>query len=109
MRLADLSPTARTYVLAVCALAVLSASIAWTRGDLVQDWGLFLLLTAVAALAHSFPVSAPGKQAYHVSLPFFACALVLLTPPQVVAALVAVHLAEWARRRRSPVAQAFNL
>ena len=33
--------------------------------------GLFLLLVLTATVAHSFPVSTPSKQSYHVSLPFF--------------------------------------
>src|SRR5437868_12218132 len=69
---------------------------------------LFLLLIVAATIAHSFPVSTPGKQAYHVSLPFFIAAIILLAPLQLVGLVGVVHVAESLRKRRSTAVQFFN-
>ena len=45
-------------------------------------------------------MSTPGKQAYHVSLPFFVAAIVLLAPLQFVALVALVHIAEHVRKLR---------
>src|SRR6266567_5081768 len=108
MRFADLTRPAQVYIAAICglafALAVLAAWQPWANAPLE----LFALLMLSATVAHSFPVSTPGKQAYHVSLPFFVAAIILLSPLQLIGLIAVVHVAEWLRRRRSPVVQVFN-
>ena len=108
MRFRDLPRSSQLYVASVCCLALGQAALAaWQPGP----WAsleLFALLIAGATIAHSFPVSTPGKQAYHVSLPFFVAAVILLAPLQLVCVVGVVHIAEWLRRRRSPVVQTFN-
>src|SRR5947207_1472967 len=107
MRFRDLPVLARAYVVLVCAssLVLIGLSIPSAAAAPLE---LAALLTAAAILAHSFPVSTPGKQAYHVSLPFFVAAIVLLGPLQLAACIAAVHIAEHWRRRRSGFAQIFN-
>ncbi|MBI4492094.1 MAG: diguanylate cyclase [Chloroflexi bacterium] len=116
MRFSQLSTTAQAYILGVYVLGLaVVAGEWWLIGSSEAPtaaswpWGLFVLLTLAATVAHSFPVSTPGRQAYHVSLPFFVAAIILLPPLQVAALLAIVHLAEWLRRRRSWFAQVFNL
>ncbi len=81
-----------------------------TAGASAEDSWLFVLLTVVAAAAQVFPVSAPGRQAYHVSPPFFLTAVLLLSAWHLVLLLAIVHVAEWLwlRRRRSWFVQVFN-
>src|SRR5690242_8307934 len=78
----------------ICVLAVvLGVAAAWQRSSSAPAQ-LFGLLVLAATLAHSFPVSTPGKQSYHVSLPFFVAAIILLSPLQLIAVVGVVHLAE---------------
>ncbi|HEV8634421.1 MAG TPA: GGDEF domain-containing protein, partial [Chloroflexota bacterium] len=115
MRFGQLSLAARAYVLGVCALAGAVLFFQWrpvaaAAAPTAWPWALFLPLTAAAAAAHMFPVSTPGRQAFHVSLPFFVVAIAVLPPPLVAALVVAVHAAEWwwLRARRTPFVQLFN-
>jgi diguanylate cyclase (GGDEF)-like protein len=116
MRFGQLSLAARAYVLGVCALAGAALLQQWhplveaAAARQAWAWAVFPLLTAAAAAAHMFPVSTPGRQAFHVSLPFFVVAVAVLPPPLVVALVVAVHAAEWwwLRARRTPFVQLFN-
>ncbi|MBI3973655.1 MAG: diguanylate cyclase [Chloroflexi bacterium] len=118
MRFGELPARARRYVLCVFLCGALIAGVEWWLAtgsggerDVVRLPGLFAALTLAAAVAHSFPVSAPGRQAYHVSLPFFMAAIIALPPIEVTGLLAGVHLAEWlrVRRRRSWFAQVFNV
>jgi diguanylate cyclase (GGDEF)-like protein len=124
VRFGQLPAPARAYVLSVYALA---ATVVAAQCWLAQTWfgqggaaaladppsdglWLFVMLVLAATVAHSFPVSVPGSQVYHVSRPFFVMAMILLSPLQVAVLLVVVHLGEWVwmRRRRSWFAQVFN-
>jgi diguanylate cyclase (GGDEF)-like protein len=97
------------YVATVCALALVEAvRAAWQPTVSGAPTQLFLLLVVAAAVAHSFPVSTPGKQPYHVSLPFFIAAIILLSPLQFIGLIVAVEVAEGFRTRRSIAVQVFN-
>src|SRR5919204_62572 len=108
MRFSDLPRSSQLYVASVCGLALIQAAIAAWQPVPAASLELFSLLVVAATIAHSFPVSTPGKQAYHVSLPFFVTAIILLAPLQLVGLIGVVHVAEWLRRRRSPVVQVFN-
>src|ERR1700676_1535962 len=108
MRFGVLPATAQFYVMSICALAVLLAALAALQSAAQAPPELFAMLGLAAALAHSFPVSTPGKQAYHVSLPFIVAAIILLAPVQLVVLVGGAHVAEWLRRRRSVTAQVFN-
>src|SRR3982751_3987650 len=100
MRFRDLPLACRVYVAAVCAVAVLGSAWAIAVVPTIGDVELAALITLAAIVAHSFPVSTPGRQAYHVSLPFFVAAVVLLPPAYVLLAIAAVHITEYFRRRR---------
>ena len=108
MRFGDLPRVARLYVASICGLALALAALAAWQPAAQAPFERFALLVLAAAVAHSFPVSTPGKQAYHVSLPFFVAAIILLSPIQFVALVGLVHIAEQARKRRSAFAQLFN-
>jgi diguanylate cyclase (GGDEF)-like protein len=112
MRFSDRPRPAQLYVVSVCGLALtLSAFAAFaaSNGSLGGSPQLFALLVAAATIAHSFPVSTPTKQSYHVSLPFFVAAIIVLSPLQFVALVGVVHIAESLRIRRSNFAQIFNV
>src|SRR3954469_9444012 len=108
MRFGDLPRAARLYVASICGLALVQAALAAWQPSTQAPFERFALLVLATAVAHSFPVSTPGKQAYHVSLPFFVAATVLFSPLQLVALIAFVHAADWLRRRRSRFAQCFN-
>src|ERR1700716_555431 len=108
MRFGDLPRAARLYVASICGLAIVQAALAAWQPSAQAPFERFALLVLATAVAHSFPVSTPGKQAYHVSLPFFVAAMVMLSPLQFVVLVSLVHLAEWLRRPRSRFAQTFN-
>jgi diguanylate cyclase (GGDEF)-like protein len=119
MRFRDLSPAARLYVLAVYASAALliEAQAHYSDEDSllnsagVETASLWIvgLLTCGAALAHSFPVSSPDRQSYHVSPPLFLAGVILLEPLQLSVLMVVANVAERFRRRRSWFAQVFNV
>src|SRR5947207_1124 len=110
MRFGDLPRSAQAYVAAVCGLALAQTALAAWQPATTASFELFALLTLAASIAHSFPVTTPGQQAYHVSLPFFVAGIILLSPLQLVALVSVVHIAEWLRhRRRSINSQAFNI
>src|SRR4030088_2005159 len=108
MRFGDLPRVARLYVASICGLALAQAVLAASQPATLAPFERFALLVLAAAIAHSFPVNTPGKQSYHVSLPFFVAAIILLAPIQFVVLVVLVHIAEQARKRRSAFAQVFN-
>src|SRR5713226_902882 len=99
MRFGDLPRAARLYVASICGLALVQAALAAWQPSAQAPFERFTLLVLATAVAHSFPVSTPGKQAYHVSLPFYVAGIILLAPLQLVALVSIVHIAEWLRRR----------
>jgi diguanylate cyclase (GGDEF)-like protein len=109
MRFGDLPRAARLYVASICGLAIVQAALAAWQPSVQAPFERFALLVLATAVAHSFPVTTPGKQAYHVSLPFFIAAIVLLAPLQFAALVVLVHIVEQLRKRRSVFAQVFNV
>src|SRR5207245_1162867 len=77
MRFSDLPRSSQLYVASTCGLALIQAAIAAWQPAPAASLELFTLLVVAATVAHSFPVSTPGNQAYHVSLPFFVAAISL--------------------------------
>src|SRR5436853_749793 len=109
MRFGELPRSAQVYVAAVCGLALAQTALAVWQPSPAASLELFALLMVAASIAHSFPVTTPAKQAYHVSLPFLVAAIILLAPLQLIALVGVVHVAELLRsRRRSLNSQAFN-
>ncbi len=119
MAFGQLPALARTYVLAVYAAAAGIAGLellgAGTGGGRSASTGsadalwLFTLVLLAASLAHSFPVSVAGRQAFHVSLPFFVVGIVLLSPVELTVLLATVNAVEWIQRRMSWFAHVFNI
>jgi diguanylate cyclase (GGDEF)-like protein len=109
MRFGDLPRAARLYVASICGLALLQAALAAWQPSVQAPFERFLLLVLAASVAHSFPVNTPGKQSYHVSLPFFIAAIILLAPFQFAVLVGVVHIVEQVRQRRSAFAQSFNV
>jgi len=109
MRFVDRPRPAQIYLASICALALQQAALAaWQPTPNPAPTGLFLLLAFAAAVAHSFPVSTPGKQPYHVSLPFFIAAIILLSPLQFIALIAIVEIVEGLRVQRSTAVHVFN-
>src|SRR5579859_7671814 len=109
MRFSDFPRAAQVYVASICGLALGLTALAVWNAAAGASLELFALLVLAATIAHSFPVSTPGKQAYHVSLPFFVTAIILLSPVQLFGLIGIVHMAESFRKRRSTTVQAFNI
>src|SRR6266851_641699 len=118
MRFAQLTRPARAYLLAAYlvafGLAVLllprdAAALETIVSEMFATWPLFVALLLATTLTHSFPVHTPNRQSYYVSLPFFAAAVLLSSPLELLAILVVPNLVEWKRQSRSWVAQAFNV
>ncbi len=117
----ELPLSARRYILTVYGLTVAAVGLAFAASfSRLTEHGLalgqpaervwaFAALLVAAAVAHSFPVSAPGRQAFHVSLPFFLAAALLLEPLQLAVVLVVANGAEWVRRQWSWFAHLFNI
>ena len=112
MRFSDRPRPAQLYVISVCGFALALSAFAALSGPNLSAGAspqLFALLVAAATFAHSFPVSTPTKQSYHVSLPFFVAAIIVLSPLQFAALVGVVHIAESVRIRRSSFVQIFNV
>jgi diguanylate cyclase (GGDEF)-like protein len=109
MRFVDRPRPAQLYALSICALALAETALAaWQPTAPAAPAHLFLLLVIAAAVAHSFPISTPGKQSYHVSLPFLVAAVILLSPLQLIGLAIAVACAESFRSHRPTSVQVFN-
>jgi diguanylate cyclase (GGDEF)-like protein len=109
MRFVDRPRPAQLYVVSICGLALAEIALAACQpAASAAPAQLFLLLVVAAAVAHSFPVSTPGSHSYHVSLPFFIAAIVLLSPLQFIGLVTVVHIAEGFRIRRSTAVHVFN-
>jgi diguanylate cyclase (GGDEF)-like protein len=115
VRFGSLGAPARAYVATIYLAAAIYVGWLWATTSATVlgalTWETFAVLALAAAVAHSFPVATPGRQAYHVSLPFFVAAIFLVHPLQLAILMIAVNGAEWARhwKRRSWVAQLFNV
>jgi diguanylate cyclase (GGDEF)-like protein len=109
MRFVDRPRPAQLYVVSICGLALAEIALAACQpAASAAPAQLFLLLVVAAAVAHSFPVSTPGSHSYHVSLPFFIAAILLLSPLQFIGLVTVVHIVEGFRIRRSTAVHVFN-
>jgi diguanylate cyclase (GGDEF)-like protein len=109
MRFVDRPRPAQLYVVSICGLALADIALAACQPTAsAAPTQLFLLLVVASAVAHAFPVSSPGSHAYHVSLPFFIAAIILLSPLQFIGLVAVVHIAEGFRVRRPTAVHIFN-
>lgn len=88
--------------------ALLSAGLLWSTGAPAAAAGTFVVVTALAAVAHAFPIKGFRHQAYQVTLPFIVIGAAVFSAPQLVAFIVLIHVAEQARLRRRLYIQWFN-
>src|SRR5258708_35661752 len=101
MRFGDLPRAARLYVASICGLAVVQAALATWQPSAQAPFERFALLVLATAVAHSHPVTPPGKQAYHVSLPLLISALLPLAPLAFSAVVALDHICPQLHKRRT--------
>jgi hypothetical protein len=99
---------ARAYI--ACA-SIASLLVAW----LLLRWPLpaaslvtFVVIAALGCLAHAYPIQGFRHQAYQVTLPLIVLAAACFNGVELVAFIVAIHVAEQARIRRPFYIQWFN-
>jgi hypothetical protein len=103
-----LSQSARAYIAAslIAAIAVAVLLVRWPLAG--ADLVTFGMITLLGAWAHAYPIQGFRHQAYQVTLPFIVLAAARFDGLQLVAFIIAIHLAEQARLRRPVHIQLFN-
>ena len=96
------------YIAGASLGALLSAGLLWSTGAPAAGAGTFVVVTALAAVAHAFPIQGFRHQAYQVTLPFIVIGAAVFSAPQLVAFIVLIHVAEQVRLRRRLYIQWFN-
>ena len=104
-----MSIATRHYIAAISLVAVMAAGFLWWNDAAPAGLGAFLVITALGALAHAYPIPGFRHQAYQVTLPFIVIAAATFSAAQLVGFIVLIHLAEQARVRRRVPIQWFNL
>ena len=103
-----LAVSARAYIAGVSAAALLVALLV-TRWSLPSAGLLSLLVvSALGALAHAYPIQGFRHQAYQVTLPFIVLAAATFNGLELAAFIVAIHVVEQVRLRRPLYIQWFN-
>lgn len=103
-----LSTGARLYI-AVSSLAALTVAAVLVRWPLASaDLASFLMITALAMVAHAYPIQGFRHQAYQVTLPFIVLAAAEFSGLQLAVFILLIHAAEQARLRRPIQIQWFN-
>jgi hypothetical protein len=102
------STATRAYIGGISLGALVVAALLWRTGPPAATLGTFVVVTALGALAHAYPIRGYRHQAYQVTLPFIAIAAAVFSAPQLIAFILLIHLAEQARLRRAVSIQWFN-
>ena len=100
---------ATVYITAISIAAIIAAVWAWRALPGSAGVVVFLMIMALGALAHAYPIQGFRHQAYQVTLPFIVLAAGLLNGVQLMAFIVGIHVAEQIRVRRPWHIQWFNL
>jgi hypothetical protein len=103
-----LSAGARWYITGVSVAAIIAAIMLSRMTIAPSGVVVFVMVAGLGMLAHAYPVQGFRHQAYQVSLPFIVVAAALFSPPQLLAFVIGIHLAEQARLRRRLAVQWFN-
>ena len=103
-----LSIAARAYIATVSLAAALGAVIVWRWPLRAADLAVFLMITAMGALAHAYPVRGFRHQAYQVTLPFIVLGAALFNGLELIAFIALIHVGEQIRLRRPLHIQWFN-
>ncbi|TMD65929.1 MAG: hypothetical protein E6I84_07755 [Chloroflexi bacterium] len=98
----------RAYIAAMSVGAVVAAGILWGNHPKAASLAMFVVVAAVGAIAHAYPIQGFRHQAYQVTLPFIVIAAAVFSTPQLVAFILLIHVAEQARLRRRVHIQWFN-
>jgi hypothetical protein len=102
------SVATRSYIVLVSLGALLAAGLLWRTGVGPANPVSFLVVTALASLAHAYPIQGFRHQAYQVTLPFIVIAAAVFSAPQLLAFIVLIHVVEQLRLRRRLSIQWFN-
>ena len=103
-----LSEMAGAYIVgtSLAALAVALLVVRWSLSS--PRWTGVVVVMALGALAHAYPIQGFRHQAYQVTLPFIVLAAAIFNGVELVAFIAVIHLAEQLRVRRPPYIQWFN-
>jgi diguanylate cyclase (GGDEF)-like protein len=106
----ELAPPARVYLAAVFSVAALLtvASVVLAR-PVLPDLATAGLILALATSVQQFKVRSPKHQTYFLTTIFFVAGAILLSPVELVAAVVLSHLVELLHARYRWYIQAFNI
>lgn len=96
------------YIAGASLGALVSAGLLWSMGAPAAGAGTVVVVTALAAVAHAFPIQGFRHQAYQVTLPFIVIGAAVFSAPQLVAFIILIHVAEQVRLRRRLYIQWFN-
>jgi hypothetical protein len=104
----QLSTAARIYLAAVSLAAVGAAIALWRSNPNTAQLPAFLIVAALGALAHAYPIQGFRHQAYQVTLPFIILAAAMFSAVELIAFIAVIHIAEQIRVRRRLYIQWFN-
>ena len=104
----QLSTAARVYLVAVSAAAFAAAIVLWRSNPSAAQLPAFMIVAALGALAHAYPVRGFRHQAYQVTLPFIILAAAMFSAVELIAFIAVIHIAEQVRVRRRLYIQWFN-
>src|SRR5438270_3157619 len=90
----------------LAALAVALLVVRWSLSS--PDWTGVVVVMALGALAHAYPVRGFRHQAYQVTLPFIILAAAMFSAVELIAFIAVIHIAEQVRVRRRLYIQWFN-
>src|SRR5438270_4788550 len=83
----------RAYIAAMSVGAVVAAGILWGNHPKAASLAMFVVVAAVGAIAHAYPIQGFRHQAYQVTLPFIVIAAAVFSAPQLVAFILLIHVA----------------
>jgi hypothetical protein len=104
----QMSKLASAYIVATSVTAVIAGGL--LIASRIQPISLlgFVLIAALGAAAHAYPIRGYRHQAYQITLPFIILAAAMFNGLELVAFIVLIHVAEQARLRRPLYIQWFN-
>jgi diguanylate cyclase (GGDEF)-like protein len=106
---ATLPETARSFLFATIAAAVVAAAATSVSSEVQARWTLFVAVLCGGALAQVFATHTSGNQVFHTGIAFSVAAALLLPPELVVVVCVLQHVPEWLRQRYPWFIQSFNI
>jgi len=106
----ELPPAARLYLVSVFSVAALLMVVSMVLArPVLPDLAAAGLILALATGVQQFQVRSPKHQTYFLTTIFFVAGAILLSPVELVAAVVLSHLVELLHARYRWYIQAFNI